>query len=283
MIFREQRKAIWNIKDVFSFVKIVKSYQFSLCPKKSCPMHGWERISKWFSERDWFLQDSKTCQLAFPSGFLRYPIDLLWLNTTYYDDSPLNLSLVHTVFEPFNFYIFQISFCDVLWALHTQQWRNRKRWAKNITRNWVESSFVFRLWCCCRSILNVRFRSVGSKDLEEEEKKGARKIIFRSILSLNLDVSWLSTCNLLYLVCVVNIASLGCCRSLCTHKYGPKNAILCNYLSSFLILLKAKHKTWSWWSFYCHMLFFSSGPLSKDSSPLFLKDMAEHWKKNQVT
>lgn len=128
MIFREQRKAIWNIKDVF-FRKIVKSYQFSL-PEKSCPMHGWERISKWFSERDWFLQDSKTCQLAFPSGFLRYPIDLLWLNTTYYDDSPSNLSLVHTVFEPFNFYIFQISFCDVLWALHTQQWRKRKRWAK---------------------------------------------------------------------------------------------------------------------------------------------------------
>lgn len=34
MIFREQRKAIWNIKDVFFLVKLLKVISF-LCPKKA--------------------------------------------------------------------------------------------------------------------------------------------------------------------------------------------------------------------------------------------------------
>lgn len=52
----------------------------------------------------------------------------------------------------------------------------------------------------------------------------------------------------------------------------------CNYLLLLLLLVGKHKKTWSWWSFYCHMLFFSQqrvALLSKDSSPVFFsRDMA---------
>lgn len=159
MIFREQRKAIWwTSKDVFrkNLLKVISFYQMPIAwLRKDIEMilgKGLISLSRWLEE------DSKTCQLAFlPSGPLsQVP------NAISFDSTTLSISRAHTVLLNLLIFIF-FRYPFVMCVMSVAHWseEEKKRWAKKILPG-IESSppppsplFAG----CCRSILNVRFRS----------------------------------------------------------------------------------------------------------------------------